>query len=136
MLCGGAKLQVSEIVLDSSVLIAVLKDEHYEKDVLHLLEGALLSTVNMAEVWSKLEEDGLASSVHVASLFALLGAAVPFTERHARLAARLRNSTRSAGLSLGDLACLALAIEMNADVYTADRAWKDLNLPCRVHLIR
>jgi PIN domain nuclease of toxin-antitoxin system len=40
------------------------------------------------------------------------------------------------GLSLGDRACLALALELNAPVYTADRAWKNLNLGIRIHVIR
>ena len=44
--------------------------------------------------------------------------------------------TRALGLSLGDRACLALAVALNAPVYTADRTWKKLKLGTRIHVIR
>jgi len=40
------------------------------------------------------------------------------------------------GLSLGDRACLALALQMKASVYTADRSWKNLKLDLRINVIR
>jgi PIN domain nuclease of toxin-antitoxin system len=40
------------------------------------------------------------------------------------------------GLSLGDRACLALAMQRNATVYTADRAFKGMNVPIKIDLIR
>jgi ribonuclease VapC len=67
---------------------------------------------------------------------AIVSEVVPFTEASATSAAMLRTVTRHLGLSLGDRTCLALAIEFNADVYTADRAWKELQLPCTIHVIR
>jgi len=51
-------------------------------------------------------------------------------------AARLRPLTRAAGLSLGDRACLALAIQRKAAVYTTDAAWKNLDLGIEVQVIR
>ena len=44
--------------------------------------------------------------------------------------------TRPYGLSLGDRACLALAIQRKATVYTTDAAWKNLNLSIEVDVIR
>ena len=38
--------------------------------------------------------------------------------------------------SLGDRACLALGISLGAPVYTADKSWKQLKLPIRIHVIR
>ena len=38
-------------------------------------------------------------------------------------AGHLRPATRSAGLSLGDRACLALASALNLPALTADRGW-------------
>lgn len=61
---------------------------------------------------------------------------VPFDAETALLAGRLRAVTRHLGLSLGDRACLALAIRENATALTADRNWTDLDLPCKVELIR
>ena len=61
---------------------------------------------------------------------------VPFDEVQARLAGELVAQTRPYGLSLGDRACLALAIQRKATVYTTDAAWKKLNLPIEVEVIR
>jgi ribonuclease VapC len=49
--------------------------------------------------------------------------------RHAR---RIRHY----GLSLGDRACLALAMELKLPVVTADRAWIDLDLGIDICVIR
>lgn len=61
---------------------------------------------------------------------------VPFGEADALASAELRTSTRHAGLSLADRACLALAIRENAPVITADRAWARLDLGLDIQLIR
>jgi len=59
-----------------------------------------------------------------------------FDEEQARVAAELIGKTRPIGLSLGDRACLALAIERKAAVYTTDKAWKQLDLGIEVAVIR
>jgi len=60
----------------------------------------------------------------------------PFTAAQARIAGTLVKKTRSLGLSLGDRACLALAIALEAPVYTTDRLWKKLTLGIPIHVIR
>jgi ribonuclease VapC len=40
------------------------------------------------------------------------------------------------GLSLGDRACLALAVNRNAEVFTADKVWEGLDVPVTIHMIR
>jgi PIN domain nuclease of toxin-antitoxin system len=74
------------------------------------------------------------------------GAAVPLFTRslcqftlgnqHARLVGDLVAQTRPLGLSLGDRACLALALSLKAPVYTADKSWKKLKAGARIHIIR
>ena len=59
-----------------------------------------------------------------------------FDAEQARLAGELLLRTRSLGLSLGDRACLALAMVLKAPVYTADRIWKGLKLGVPIHVIR
>jgi PIN domain nuclease of toxin-antitoxin system len=60
----------------------------------------------------------------------------PFTAHQARIAGTLIQRIRSLGLSLGDRACLALAIELDAPVYTTDRLWKKLKLGIPIHVLR
>jgi ribonuclease VapC len=64
------------------------------------------------------------------------GAAISFTDAHARTAGSLAHQTKSLGLSLGDRACLALGIHTGAPIYTADRAWKKLKLGVEIRFLR
>jgi len=59
-----------------------------------------------------------------------------FDDVQARIAGGLVKFTRPYGLSLGDRACLALAIQRKAAVYTTDAAWKNLDLGIEVQVIR
>jgi PIN domain nuclease of toxin-antitoxin system len=126
----------SKRILDSSVLIAVLNREPYHEDTFDIIPGAVMSSVNSAEVWTKMHEFGLIGDSRIQLLFDLLDEITPFTDSQAMLTGDLRPLTRSKGLSLGDRACLATAIEFQADVYTTERKWAEVSLPCAVHLIR
>ncbi len=64
-----------------------------------------------------------------------IGEVVDFTEDLAWDAARLRPLTKQYGLSLGDRACLALAIKLNVPALTADKEWSKLKI-CKVVVIR
>ncbi|HUN41819.1 MAG TPA: hypothetical protein VMU81_16155 [Acetobacteraceae bacterium] len=50
----------------------------------------------------------------------------PFDAAAGYTAGALRKETRALGLSLGERACLALAIQLGAVAVTADRAWTRL----------
>ena len=65
-----------------------------------------------------------------------LVAILPLDEPQAQEAARLRPSTRAAGLSLADRACLALAKSLALPVLTADHAWSALQVGVTVEVIR
>ncbi|MCE3250567.1 MAG: hypothetical protein K0R41_4392 [Geminicoccaceae bacterium] len=95
-----------------------------------------MSTVNLAEIYTRLVKDGHALPDTLARLDALPVQWVAFSEVHAAQAAELWRTTSRAGLSLGDRACLALAIERGLPVLTADRVWAELGLPVEVRLIR
>ena len=60
----------------------------------------------------------------------------PLSAEDGELAAQLWLETRARGLSLGDRACLALALRLKLPALTADRAWASLKLPMKVRVIR
>ncbi|WP_293910661.1 type II toxin-antitoxin system VapC family toxin [Deinococcus sp.] len=114
------------VVLDASAVIAYLLNEPGSQRIQAVLEGGLLSSVNLCEVISKFAERGESSERILSDVLELDLEVVDFTPRHALIAAQLRSHTRSLGLSLGDRACLALGLERSATVLTADRPWAAL----------
>ncbi len=128
---------MNRIVIDSSVLLAVIHQERgSEKITPEFLTRAVISTVNLAEVQSKLVSSGWPSSVAWADATGSVREVIPFTAEHAQAAGSMVAQTRTLGLSLGDRACLALGLILRAPVYTADRSWKTLKLGVRIHGIR
>jgi ribonuclease VapC len=128
---------MSRIVLDSSVLLAVLNGEPgAERLTPELLSCATCSAVNLAEVHSKLVTRGVTEKDAWTATRYAVEEPEAFTAEHARLTGDLIPATRSLGLSLGDRACLALGIHLGVPVYTADRSWKKLKLPISIHVIR
>jgi ribonuclease VapC len=117
---------VSDAVLDSSAVLAVLLAEPGADKVQSALPGALLSTVNFAEIITKLCERGMPQDLARTAIETIGVEVVDFSVEHACITGDLRNSTRSAGLSLGDRACLALAQHRNLPAMTADTAWGQL----------
>lgn len=117
----------NDVVLDSSAILALLKAERGAERVAEALPGALVSTVNLAEIVSKLHEDGWPTAF-ISDVIERLGLRViNFSTEQAKAAGVMRISTRRLGLSLGDRACLALAKERRAAVLTADGAWCQLD---------
>jgi ribonuclease VapC len=118
-------------VLDASALLAYLRDEPGAEAVSGAIaDGAVISTVNLAEVFSRAADRGVDPVTLAAGLRerGLLGGAITveqFTVDDAVDAGQLRPLTRDAGLSLGDRACLALARRLGACALTADTAWDD-----------
>lgn len=123
-------------VLDASALLSFLHNEPGSGRVQRALDGAVVSTVNWEEVIRK----SLQRQIHITGMreeFTDIGVTFePFTPAHAEVAARLWEKTRGHGLSLADRACLALAIERQAAVLTADRTWTKLGLDIEIHLLR
>ena len=127
----------TNIVVDSSAILAVIYGERgAEKLSAELLANAVMSSVNLAEVHSKLVASGWEAEQAWNDCVGVVEQIAPFTTEHAKRAGNLILKTRSLGLALGDRACLALALELNAPVYTADRSWKNLKLPVPVQVIR
>jgi PIN domain nuclease of toxin-antitoxin system len=107
-----------------------------EKITPELLSRATTSAVNLAEVQTILVREGGDPDESWALAVDSIPGAEPFTAHQARIAGTLIQRIRSLGLSLGDRACLALAIELDAPVYTTDRLWKKLKLGIPIHVLR
>jgi PIN domain nuclease of toxin-antitoxin system len=130
------------LVLDASALLAYLRDEPGAELVTEAVaDGVVISTVNLAEVFSRSADRG-ADPAKIAAKLAqngLLNGAIavePFTTADAIDAARLRPLTRDAGLSLGDRACLALARRLGTPALTADTTWQGVAHDVELHTIR
>jgi ribonuclease VapC len=126
---------MTEVVLDASAVLALLKGEHGGQEVDGRLSGGRLSSVNLAEVAQRLN-DQWPDEVVGAMLAELPCEVIDFDASLALRTGLLRRLTRAKGLSLGDRACLTLAEREGLPALTADRAWADLDLAVEVVLIR
>ena len=126
-------------VLDASALLAFLSKEPGQQIVADAIdEGAAACVGNLAEVITVLIRGGFTAdeAVEVVSDLSVTRFDLDFD-----LSARcgvLFADTRSAGLSLGDRMCLALAIREGLPALTADRAWSAIApaVGAAVNLIR
>ncbi len=125
-------------VLDASAVLALLYREPGHDQVAGLLDGAVVCTVNWTEIVQKLAQRGHPDpSAAVEGVRSLGVHVLPFTPADAVCAGLLWSRTRSAGLSLGDRACLAVAQGIPEGVaVTADQAWIGLDQEVTVQLIR
>ncbi len=118
------------------MLAALNEEPGSEKLTPEMLNNSVGSTVNLAEVHTKLVSRGGDPDEAWEDALSAIQQAVPFNEEQARIAGGLVAVTRALGLSLGDRACLALGLTLKAPVYTTDRSWKNLKLGIRIHVIR
>lgn len=124
-------------VLDASAVLAwTFREDGHETVAEQLRPGAMMSAVNWSEVLQKIAARGADPDQLGDRILALGLQITPFGPADAAATAKLYPHTRSSGLSLADRACLALAHLRQAPVFTADRAWKDLDLETDLHLIR
>jgi PIN domain nuclease of toxin-antitoxin system len=127
---------MSKVVLDSSAILAYLRREPGADTLAGLLPNAAVSTVNIAEVLGRLI--GLGHSLEDArrAVDILSMRHVPLDEALAADTAALLPITKRFGLSLGDRACLALALSEGLPVLTSDQAWAPLDIGVQIRMIR
>ena len=111
------------LVVDASVVIAVLRGEPLDPRTVARLASATICATNYAEVITyiaKLNDP----DQRLRHLVAGLGLeVVPLDEDRAVAAGELTPRTASSGLSLGDRCCLSLARKLELPALTTDRAW-------------
>jgi PIN domain nuclease of toxin-antitoxin system len=129
---------MTHVVLDASAILALLKGERGASKVTAVIADASVCAINQAEVVSHFVHLGAPLEEVRAMLGALPYTIVPADDALAWEAGSLRAATASAGLSLGDRFCLALAKRLGVAAYTADKAWRDIaaDVATKVVIIR
>jgi len=124
-----------DAVLDASAFLALIRGEP-GAEVVGEYRRTALSSVNLTETVSRLIDLGMTpdAAVDVVDYYPTI--VLPFDRDLALRASALRDPTRRFGLSLGDCACLALAMRESLPVLTTDRVWTSLDLNIQIRLIR
>lgn len=127
---------MSKIILDASAILALLNQEKGFEKVQEVLGSAIVSSVNLAEVVTRLALIGMPVRDIKEVLGLLSLEIVPFDDKQAMLAGLMATETKPLGLSLGDRACLAVGLADDLPVLTADRNWTSLKTDVRVNTLR
>ena len=125
-------------VLDASAVLAWLFGERGEEVVDEMLEHTVISTVNLAEVLYRADEEGMATGALQRDLEALGVQVAPFLDEDARRLVEVRRTARRQGarLSLADCCCLATSIRLGLPVVGADQVWTSLRLGVEIIPLR
>jgi ribonuclease VapC len=117
---------LTRLVLDSSAVLAVIKQEAGAATVAPLLLQSALAAPNAAEIGDQMLKRG-ASAQSVAQALIDLNVTVVAADLHLAIAAsEMFLATRRVGLSLGDRFCLALAKRLELPALTGDRRWLEI----------
>lgn len=123
-------------VLDASALLVYLNDEPGSNEVEALLDDALISAINLAEVLQKATRNGISATQLATDISGMGVGSVAFDASMAAMTAELWPQTKHRGLSLADRGCLSLAAQLGAIAVTTSKAWADLDLPgIDIHLV-
>ena len=127
---------MKKFVIDTSAVLALIKEEKGWDVVKKYIQNSAISTVNVVEVLTMMNRSSFDMSEAVKLLDSLVSEVIPFCHEQACIASQLDSFTRQYGLSLGDKSCLALGKHKNLPVLTADKIWAELNVGVEVVLIR
>jgi len=122
------------VVLDASAILALLQEEPGADEVESLLDGALMSSVNLSEVIQKGEQHDVNTEGLEYDLEALGIEFRDFDVAAARPTAELW--AKGSGLSLADRACLSLAVSKQIPAVTADSRWTAVEVKVPVRVVR
>lgn len=118
---------MTPVILATSALMALLKSEPGADAVQKVLPEAVISTVTLAEVVTRLAVTGMPEN-EIREVLNLLGLeTASIDDEMAFLTGMLE--FQDCRLSIGDRACLALAAQRNGTVFTADPLWRELRIP-------
>ena len=120
---------MSKIVFDSSALIALFAKENGYELIKKHMKDAIISSVNIAEVYKYCIETQKLTEDESKNLIKLSGIKIiEFNNEQALMTAKLVNKTKQYGLSLGDRACIALALLGKSSIITCDKVWQKVDI--------
>lgn len=125
-----------EGVLDAGTVLASIQGEPGRALADEVIPNSVILSVNFGEVATVLVRNGVPFESASQLLRSLGLTVVPYDAELALLAAKLYPDGKPFGLSLGDRACLALAVQRDLPVFTTERKWSELKLPISVRVIR
>ncbi len=115
------------VILDSSAIMAVMRQEKGWDVVDEYMDDAFVTSVNYCEVGTSLFNHNISRERIEAMLRGFEVTVLDVDWNICWLATTYRPLTRDKGLSLGDRVCLAAAKVKGWPVLTADKAWKGLD---------
>lgn len=116
------------IILDSSALLALIKEESAAEVIKPLLKHTIMSAVNVAEAVLILQQFHVQSQESLTLITDIIGNIMPFDTDQAIYIANLEPQVQNKSLSLGDKICIALGIKLQVPVYTTNTTWLELSI--------
>ena len=123
-------------VLDASALVAILRRESGAADVIEWLRGAVVSSVNVAEVLWTMDKRGADRNQVEVDLRQMQFRELPFTREDAEIVARLQPLTLGSSVGFADRSCMALAFRHGVPAITGDREWLKHDVGVEIKLFR
>ena len=128
---------MSDVVLDASAILALLREEPGGDAVAAHVGRAAISAVNLQEVVKELLRQGATVEAARPVLDELGLALHPHNEAAAYAAAAFYSATKRHRRGLGDRSCLALGLALDLPVLTADREWRHVEVEgLKIELVR
>jgi PIN domain nuclease of toxin-antitoxin system len=126
---------LNKVVFDSSAFIALLAKEKSYSFLRSHLKNAIISAVSLADVYKYCIEEQNLTKDDCLKLTELSGLKViEFCNEQALISAYIISQTKPYGLSLGDRACLALALYKKSPIVTCDKIWERVKLNVEIFI--
>lgn len=123
-------INVRKVILDSSALISLLKQEKGCEFIEQYVGKSVMSSINLAETSKYLVDNHKQDIKEVRKILSsLLEDVIIVDEEIAYLSSEIISFTKEYGLSLGDRVCIATGIIKQYPIITTDRIWGKLKIP-------
>ena len=127
----------NKIIFDASAVIALLAKEKGFEVIKRHLKNAIISSINISEVYKYCIDKQNLTADECKNIMGISGIKIiDFDEKQALIAADIYPKNKEYGLSLGDRACIALAIEKKHPILTCDKIWEKINIDVKFIMVR